>query len=140
MRIAVGKKPQVAIKIYLPIDTAKNYPNVAQEEKDPNSQLNYVKKLIEMRKAHPALGTQGEWTLISDVNQAYPMVYLRSTEKERILVVLNPSGKEVECTFPSFGIKKPVQIWGDSKKCSYKSGKENDKIKVKAISFVMYQL
>lgn len=129
-----------ASKLYLPIDTAANYPNVAQQTSDPSSQLNYVKNLLALRKAHPALGTRGEWKLISDPDQAYPMVYLRSTESERLLVVINPSGKEVSCNFASFGVKKPLLIWGAPKAIKYKSGKLKDEIKATAVCFAIFKL
>ncbi len=37
-------------KLYLPVDTSPDAPNVAGEEKDPNSLLNNVRKLIQIKK------------------------------------------------------------------------------------------
>jgi maltose alpha-D-glucosyltransferase/alpha-amylase len=48
-------------KLFLPVDPAPTFPNVAEQESDPNSVLNYVKGLIALRNATPALGTAGEW-------------------------------------------------------------------------------
>lgn len=129
-----------ADQLYLPIDTAKSFPNVEQQENDPNSQLQYVKQLLALRKAHPALGTRGAWELLSNPNQAYPMVYLRSTSEERLLVVINPSGKAVSCEIPSQKSTKPVQIWGAPKSVRYKNGKASDALKVNPVSFAIYRL
>lgn len=52
---------------------------VASEEKDPNSMLNYTRRLIELRHATPALGNLADWKVISDLKQPYPMVYERKS-------------------------------------------------------------
>lgn len=60
-------------QIYLPIDPADNYPNVASQENDRTSILNYVRTLLEVRKNIPAIGTRGDWKAISDIEQPYPL-------------------------------------------------------------------
>lgn len=44
-------------KLYLPVATDGGKITVASEEKDPNSMLNYTRRLIELRHATPALET-----------------------------------------------------------------------------------
>ena len=70
-----------ASRLYLPIDPSPARPTVAAEERDPQSILNYVKGLIALRRQTPALGTQGAWRFVSDVEQPYPMVCLLYTSR-----------------------------------------------------------
>ncbi len=45
---------------YLPIDSSANRPNVAQQENDPHSLLNYPRRLLKLRKEYPALACRSE--------------------------------------------------------------------------------
>jgi len=66
-----------------------NYPNInaAQALADPNSIFYYYKKLIQLRKTHPAV-VYGSYDLIL---AKHPLIYAftRTFEDERLLVVLN---------------------------------------------------
>ena len=42
--------------LYLPVDPAQNAPTVASQEADPDSMLHFVRNMIALRQAHPALG------------------------------------------------------------------------------------
>jgi maltose alpha-D-glucosyltransferase / alpha-amylase len=81
---------------YLPIDTCANRPNVEQEEKDSLSLLNYVRRLLELRKEHPALACRGEIQFWQEGSDKYPLVYERKEGSERILICINPSGRTVK--------------------------------------------
>jgi oligo-1,6-glucosidase len=61
--------------------------NVASEQKDPNSCLNYFKKMVRLRKANPIL-VYGRYALVDKDN---PDVYAftREWEGKKILVLLN---------------------------------------------------
>ncbi len=61
--------------------------NVAAEEKDPNSCLNYFRKLVALRKSTPAL-VYGKYTLLDEAN---PDIYSYSRELDgkKLLVMLN---------------------------------------------------
>jgi len=85
-------------KYYLPIDSSLNRPNVEQQEKDPQSLLNYVRRLLELRKKHPALACRGDIRFWQEGNNHYPLVYERKQGNERILVCINPSGKDIKTT------------------------------------------
>ncbi len=85
-------------KLYLPLDPAKDRPNLEAQKNDPNSLYHEVKKLIALRNAHEALGNCGEFDFVYAEPHAYPLAYLRSGGDEKLLVVLNPSEKEA--TFP----------------------------------------
>jgi oligo-1,6-glucosidase len=65
--------------------------NVINAEKNPNSTLNYFKKIVQFRKKNPVL-IYGKYTLLDKQN---PNVYAYSRELEgkKILVMLNFSDK-----------------------------------------------
>ncbi|MCI1779950.1 MAG: alpha-amylase family glycosyl hydrolase [Bacteroidales bacterium] len=110
--------------LYLPVDTGHGKITVASEETDPGSLLNYVRKLIALRRSSPALGNNGDWKLLNDKDQQYPMVYERYTLKEKYLVVLNPSEKkqEIEITEKTSGTAKAETVIS-SGKVSFKERK-----------------
>ena len=65
--------------------------NVAAQEKDPNSTLNYFRGLIKLRKAEPTL-IYGKYTLLDkDNKQVY--AYTRELDGKKLLVLLNFSDK-----------------------------------------------
>ena len=94
--INAGFSSALPEQIYLPIDPSPNYPTVASQENDPQSILNYVRQLLALRKAIPALGTRGQWKAISDLEHPYPFAYMRWIENEQYIIALNPSNKTSE--------------------------------------------
>ena len=102
-------------KLYLPVDNMPEFPNVAEQEGDPNSLLNYVRGLIALRGRTPALGADGEWRYIGNPDNPYPMIYERSSGGERYVVVLNPSGRKASGTAPKLG-RKAVWVYGTGAK------------------------
>ncbi|MEV8097145.1 alpha-amylase family glycosyl hydrolase [Kitasatospora sp. NPDC085879] len=73
-----------ADRLYLPIDPAGDRPTVAAALADPGSLLHRVRRLIALRRAHPALGTGAG---VEVLHSGYPFVYLRGGTH---LVVVNP--------------------------------------------------
>ncbi|SDJ83692.1 oligo-1,6-glucosidase [Catalinimonas alkaloidigena] len=62
--------------------------NVAVEEKDPRSVLNYFRRMIDLRKQYPDVLVYGRYTLLDEDNpQVY--TYLREGGGRRMLVALN---------------------------------------------------
>lgn len=127
-------------KLYLPVDTENGKLTVAAQEKDPSSLLNYVRALISLRQSSKALGNDGDWQLVSDVNKPYPMVYKRSAEGETFIVALNPSDKAVSAYFPTLGGKTAELMIGNKKQGKYKSGKVSDKIELKGVSALIFKI
>lgn len=80
-------------KTYIICDPSPEAPTVEEEEKDPDSLLNHVKKMAAIRKAHPALQEDGEFRVITS---GYPVIYERSLGDEKIRVLLNPSDRRYE--------------------------------------------
>ena len=89
-------------KLYIPLDPAPDRPTVAGQTADPDSLYHEVRELIALRQAHPALKNRGGIEFICAEKNAYPFVYLRSAEEERILVILNPSHRPASfaCGYP----------------------------------------
>jgi glycosidase len=127
-------------KIYIPQDPDPNRPTVAAEDKDPNSQLNYVRKLLKLRESSAALGNDGEWKLISDVNKPYPLVYIRYTKGEKYVIAINPSDKKVKAELSDMYTKQAKYIFGTTEKASYKIGKDADEITLPAVSAAIYKI
>jgi glycosidase len=91
-------------QLYLAVDPAKDAPTVAEQEKDPNSLLNRVKRLIQLRKKEKALNAYSEFVPVYMKENSYPFVYARAYENNMILVILNPAARKTEAKF----ILKPI--------------------------------
>jgi glycosidase len=82
-----------AEKLYLPVDPSESRPDVATEEQDPASMLNFTRALLKLRREHPALANSADFEPLYAAKNCYPFVYLRRTGKESIMVSINPAGK-----------------------------------------------
>ena len=78
-------------KPWIKINTNFTTVNVAAEEKDPNSILNYFRKMVKLRKENPVL-IYGKYTLL-DKDNPDVYAYTREWEGKKILVLLNFKGK-----------------------------------------------
>lgn len=87
-------------KLYIRQDESADRPTVEKQQADENSLYHEIKRLIRTRQAHKALQSNGEITFVYAKEKTYPFAYMRSKEDEKILVVLNPSDREVrfECS------------------------------------------
>ena len=74
--------------------------NAAQQEKDPNSVLNFWRKALAFRKEHSPVLVDGTFHLLQE-DDPYVLAYIKRSldSKEEIVVLLNWSGK-----------KQPVQL------------------------------
>ena len=82
-------------KLYIPQDSSPDRPTVSDQMSDENSLYNFIKSMIDFRMKNPALQSCGE---IEFKNIGYPLVFERTTEGQKITVVINPSAdaKEIE--------------------------------------------
>lgn len=85
--------------LYLPLAPAANRPDAAAQEKDPESLLNFVRKLLAFRKTCPAAGSAGDFRVLYAETETCPVVYGRNTPDETVVVAVNPSGKAVSASF-----------------------------------------
>jgi maltose alpha-D-glucosyltransferase / alpha-amylase len=91
--INAGFSTASADKLYLPIDSSESRPDVASQQNDPASQLNFVRELLKLRRENPALAnTAGFQPLYAEKNR-YPFVYLRAATTQRVVVAINPAAK-----------------------------------------------
>jgi maltose alpha-D-glucosyltransferase/alpha-amylase len=97
--------------LYFPVDTENGRLTVETQEDDPNSMLNFVRRLTALRHSSKALGNDGDWQLLSDVSQPYPMVYQRTLGNETYVIALNPSGNKVSAPLHLSGAE-PVLTGG----------------------------
>jgi maltose alpha-D-glucosyltransferase/alpha-amylase len=66
--------------------------NVAAQQADPDSLLNWTKRLVRLRKAHPVFGRGGFRFLLPE--NAHVLAYVRTVEGETVLVVGNLTDSE----------------------------------------------
>jgi alpha-glucosidase len=77
-------------KPWLPVPPSAETRNVETESHDPNSVLNFYKRLLFLRHTEPAL-LEGDY-LALDTTSTSTLSYLRRYKNEAVLVVLNMSG------------------------------------------------
>ena len=92
-----------ASKLYLPVDTSSDAPNVESEQKDPHSRDHRVKMLIDLKHTNPALAGYAEFVPLVRKENSYPFVFSRANGNDVILAVFNPSAQPVsiDCPFHS---------------------------------------
>jgi maltose alpha-D-glucosyltransferase/alpha-amylase len=82
-----------ADKLYLPIDRSDLRPDVASQQNDPASQLNFVRELLKLRREHPALANTADFEPLYAEKDRYPFVYLRAATTQKVVVAINPAAK-----------------------------------------------
>ncbi|MBQ0080320.1 MAG: alpha-amylase [Alistipes sp.] len=126
--------------------TSKGYITVESQKDDPQSLLNYTKELIRVHTTIDALGADGKWEPIRTSGQPYPMVYLRSDDKETYLVAMNPTkdklklalGNRAEKSLASKkGLLTPLVGCG---KTSYTLTKKGDVLDMGPVSAVIVRI
>lgn len=81
-------------KLYIPIDPAADRSTVQAQISDENSLYSEIKRLIRIRREHPALLSRGEIEFVYAEKNEYPLAYVRRAVNEKILVVINPAARE----------------------------------------------
>jgi glycosidase len=95
-----GFSTATSSKLYRAVDTATDAPDVASQEKNPNSLMNKVKALIKLHNLEPALLSYAEFAPVYAERDKYPFVYLRANGNSRLLIAMNPANRDVSVTFP----------------------------------------
>ena len=80
--------------IYLPVEEGPDFPNVADEQREKDSLLNFTKAAIKRRKDNPALGNDGAYRTVYAEENKYPYIFERSGGGQRLIVAVNPAAKE----------------------------------------------
>jgi glycosidase len=125
--------------LYLPVDSAKDAPNVADEEKDPKSLLSRVRKLVQLKHSEPALAAYAEFVPLYAAENSYPFVYARANGRDVVLVVLNPAGCESEAEFPINIAYSKMKLLAGSEIKATRKGKMLS-VKAPGQSYAIYKL
>lgn len=125
-------------KLYFPVDTENGKLTVEAQQGDQNSLLSYTRKLTALRHSAKALDNEGDWKLLNQKGQEYPMVYERTLGEEEYVVVVNPGAKAASLNISSVG-GKAVSVLSTGK-VVYKSGKKTDVIKASGISAAIFKV
>jgi len=105
-------------KLYLPpiMDPIYGYEavNVESQHRDPSSQLNWMKRLIAVRKSHQAFG-RGSLNFIKPGNRKI-LAYIRELGDEALLCVANLSrtAQPVELDLAKFRGRVPMEMMGQT--------------------------
>lgn len=94
--------------------------NVAAEDKDPNSVLNYFRNLVKLRKSLPEL-IYGEYKLL-DRDNAQVYAYTRTLNNNKVLIVMNFSAKETVFNLPDGNGKLGKVLMNNLKNTSIRNG------------------
>src|SRR5437899_1733859 len=120
---------------WLPVPPSYKQRNVAVEEKDPDSLLNFYKQLVRLRRTQPALRDGAQITV--NCHDPDVLSYLRTNPNtgESLLVVLNMSNKSKTVAFNL----EPQGITGNSAKplLTYPKTREAD-VSLNAISLAPF--
>lgn len=84
---------------WMPVNPNHASINAAAQENDPDSILNYYRKLIEIRREHAEVVVHGEYVPILEEHEQV-FAYIRRNHKSQGLVLLNFSEKEAEFELP----------------------------------------
>jgi alpha-glucosidase len=82
---------------WLPVPPSYKTHNVESELKDPNSILNFYRKLLSLRHSEAAL-LDGDYVALNE-NDPSVISFLRRTKDEAILITINMSGAERKVSF-----------------------------------------
>lgn len=95
-------------KLYLPVDASADAPTVASASGELLAQ---VKDLIRLRKNHRALRNDSGFRPL--LAEGYPLVYERSCEGERLVVLFNPRKEPAQGRFAAVPAESLRRIHGD---------------------------
>ena len=101
-------------ELYLPVDNGENAVTVEAAEKDPDSILNTLRKVIAIRHENPDLQSDGDFEVIYAVKEKYPFIFKRGS----FIIAVNPTDKQQSAPF-AFDGKAVFEIGSHEKNGSY---------------------
>lgn len=100
-------------QLYLPVDPREDRPTIQAQENDPDSLLNQVRRLIALRRSHPALGADADWQVLYAERGRMPLVYERRRGDACLIIAINPTLQPARVTLGMEGIPAlPQALWG----------------------------
>ncbi|MFC2137263.1 alpha-amylase family glycosyl hydrolase [Bacteroidota bacterium] len=128
-----------AENLYLPVDDSEDAPNVASQEKDPNSLLNKTRMLVALKKSEPALAAYAEFVPVYAKENTYPFIFARAAGKDVILAIFNPADRTEKVEFNLNIIAKDFKLLaGDEIDISNR--KQHYTIATPGISYAIYKI
>jgi maltose alpha-D-glucosyltransferase/alpha-amylase len=138
--VNAGFSTASAEKLYLPVDPAPDRPTVAAQEADPNSLLNRVRSLIEMRHGLPALDADASFDVVFAESGKLPFVYTRAKEGQRLLVAVNPAAHPASVVISGAVIDKEPAVIDAPKDARISSTDAGWKLTLPPVSGVIYEI
>jgi maltose alpha-D-glucosyltransferase/alpha-amylase len=121
-----------ARQIYLPLDSSPERVSVAAQDDDPASLLNHTRRLLHLRREHPALGNTGSLHIIHAAKDHPLFVFERRLGGTRYLVAINPTRHRTTVDLPALICAEPVYAEGITSK--------NQRFRAAPFSFGIWQL
>ena len=94
---------------WLSVNENKSYINVEEAKKDPNSILNYYKKLIQVHKEQKEIINNGDYVDLC-INHKKIFAYTRTYNNEILLCISNFSNKETKYKLPKHLVSKEKEL------------------------------
>jgi glycosidase len=125
-------------KLYLPVDESSTRPTVAAQQGRRNSLLSKVRSLVHLRRDIPALQADGGFSPLYANDKKYPLIYLRTMGREKVVIMVNPSKKPVSVRFESPEINSIGElILGHG--VEFAMNKSFFHVKMKGVSYGIYK-
>ena len=96
-----------------------------------------MRRLIDLRRLYPSLSGDGDLIPVYTEANRYPLVYLRRSGREEILVALNPSGYDVKSNIKEDYIKNKVEMIA-GRGSSLRRIKDNYQLTMKPLSYGVF--
>lgn len=116
-----------ADKLYLPVDTSADAPTVSAQEKDEDSILNTIRKVIKLRHENEDLQSDGDFEVVYAESGKYPFIFKRG----KFVIAVNPTDKEQ---------KAPCKFDGEQVFAIGKACVENEEITMLPQSLVVIKV
>jgi maltose alpha-D-glucosyltransferase/alpha-amylase len=100
--------------LYLPIDPSPDRPFVEAQEHDPHSLLQRIRRIVAIRKAHPALQASADFEVLYAQPGRYPLIYKRENEDDLFIVIINPSYQACDGEIPYGSFQLPEVLYGEA--------------------------
>jgi glycosidase len=135
----LGFSTAPAEKLYQSVDPSSDPPTVEEQEKDPNSLLNRVRRLIQLKKTEPALAAYAEFVPVYAKENKYPFVFARAAGDDVILAVFNPAARTETASFSLNIAAKNLKLLS-GRKADIEMKGNNYNLKIEGQSFSIYKI
>ena len=81
---------------YLPVDGSKDKYNVASQENDSSSLLNFVRSFFFLKRSCKLLSNDASFRVLYCESNRVPAIFERSIGNEKLIVAVNPSNQDCQ--------------------------------------------